>query len=86
MHNNGKDNLGKFDARSDEWLFVGYYNHSKAYRICNKRNKLIEESVHVIFGENQEGITITTTFDEFKLKRAEYDDEEDNEPLIKPQT
>ena len=24
VHNNGKNNLGKFDARSEEGIFVGY--------------------------------------------------------------
>jgi len=33
VHNNGKNNLGKFDARSDEGIFMGYFMHSKAYRI-----------------------------------------------------
>lgn len=34
--NNGKDDLGKFDARSDERVFVGYSSTSKAYRVFNK--------------------------------------------------
>ena len=34
--NNGKDDLGKFDPRSDEGVFVRYSSSSKAYRIFNK--------------------------------------------------
>ena len=34
--NNGKDDLGKFDPRSDKGVFVGYSSSSKAYRIFNK--------------------------------------------------
>ena len=49
--NNGKDNLGKFDAKSDEGIFLGYSLNSKAYRIYNKRTMTIEESVHVAFDE-----------------------------------
>lgn len=30
---NTKDNLGKFDPKVDEGIFVGYSDRSKAYRI-----------------------------------------------------
>lgn len=32
--NDRKDNLGKFDAKVDEGIFLGYSNSSKAFRIC----------------------------------------------------
>ena len=47
--NNGKEKLGKFDAKADDALFLGYSLHSKAYRIFNKRLAIIEESIHVVF-------------------------------------
>ncbi|GAV58701.1 hypothetical protein CFOL_v3_02234 [Cephalotus follicularis] len=50
--NNGKDNLGKFDAKSDEGIFLGYSLNSKAYRVFNKRTLIIEESIHVLFEES----------------------------------
>nr|KYP33754.1 Retrovirus-related Pol polyprotein from transposon TNT 1-94 [Cajanus cajan] len=49
--NNGKDNLGKFDAKSDEGIFLGYSLNSKSFRIYNKRTMTIEESIHVVFDE-----------------------------------
>jgi len=49
--NNGKDNLGKFDAKSDEGIFLGYSLNSKTFRIYNKRTMIIEESIHVVFYE-----------------------------------
>ena len=49
--NNEKDNLGKFDAKSNETIFLGYSINSKAYRVFNKRTLIMEESVHVIFDE-----------------------------------
>ena len=52
MLNNGKEDLGKFDPRSDEGVFVGYSSSSKAYRIFNKRTQCIEESIHVVFDED----------------------------------
>jgi len=49
--NNGKDNLDKFDAKSDEGIFLGYSLHSKTFRIYNKKTMIIEESIHVAFDE-----------------------------------
>lgn len=34
--NNRKDNLGKFDDKVDEGLFLGYFHYSKTFRIYNK--------------------------------------------------
>ena len=50
--NNGKENLGKFDARSDKAIFLGYSLNSKAYRVFNKRTLVVEESIHVVFDDN----------------------------------
>ena len=47
--NNDKDDLGKFDPRSYEGVFVGYFSSSKAYRVFNEIAQWIEESVHVVF-------------------------------------
>ena len=53
---NTKDNLDKFDSKSDESIFLGYSSRSKAYRIFNKRTSCIEESLHVVFDENCEQV------------------------------
>ncbi|PKA54068.1 Retrovirus-related Pol polyprotein from transposon TNT 1-94 [Apostasia shenzhenica] len=50
--NNGKDNLGKFDPKADEAIFLGYSLTSKAYRVYNTRTMLVEESIHVQFDES----------------------------------
>ena len=50
-HNNGKEALGKFDAKSDEGIFLRYSSISKVYRVFNKRLEKVEESIHVIFNE-----------------------------------
>jgi len=55
VHNNGKNDLGKSNARSDGGIFLGYSMHSKAYIFYNKCTKNIEESVHVIFYELNDG-------------------------------
>ena len=49
--NIGKDSLGKFDAKADEAIFLGYSLHSKAYRVFNKRTLSVEESIHVVCDE-----------------------------------
>ena len=44
---NDRENLGKFDAKSDEGIFLGYPITSRAYRVFNKRNKMVMESINV---------------------------------------
>ena len=51
MHNNGKDNLGKYDSKFNEAIYLGYSLTSKAYRVFNKRTLVVEESIHVAFDE-----------------------------------
>ncbi|XP_074293239.1 uncharacterized protein LOC141620207 [Silene latifolia] len=51
VHNNGSNNLGKFDPRSEEAVFIGYSKESKAYKVYNKRTMCFEESVPIIFDE-----------------------------------
>ncbi|XP_070040320.1 uncharacterized protein [Nicotiana tomentosiformis] len=50
--NNRKEALGKFDAKSDEGIFLGYSSHSKAYKVYNKRTQCVEESIHMICDES----------------------------------
>ena len=49
---NTKDNLDKFDPKSDVGIFLGYSNSSKIYRVYNKRTLVVEESMHVTFDES----------------------------------
>ena len=50
-HNNGKDNLGKFDAKSDETIFFKYSSTSKAFQVYNKKTLQVKESIYVVFDE-----------------------------------
>jgi hypothetical protein len=43
-----KENLGKFDTKSDEGIFLGYSTNSRAYRVFNKRTDTMMESINVI--------------------------------------
>ncbi|KAJ9536517.1 hypothetical protein OSB04_un000311 [Centaurea solstitialis] len=49
---NNKDNLGKFDSKSDDGILLGYSSISKTYRVFNKRRQTIEETIHVKFDES----------------------------------
>ncbi|KAK0605240.1 hypothetical protein LWI29_024494 [Acer saccharum] len=44
---NDRDHLGKFDAKSDVGLFLGYAINSRAYRVFNLTTKTIMESINV---------------------------------------
>nr|GFD36482.1 Gag-Pol polyprotein [Tanacetum cinerariifolium] len=37
--------------KGDECIFVGYSTQSRAYRVFNKRTRVIMESIHVNFDE-----------------------------------
>ncbi|XP_024200303.1 uncharacterized protein LOC112203592 [Rosa chinensis] len=42
-----REQLGKFDARSDDGIFLGYSTNSRAYRVYNKRTRIVMESINV---------------------------------------
>ena len=70
--NNGKENLGKFDEKADNGIFIGYSSNSHAYRVYNKRLMIVEESVHVVFDE----------VDHKDLKPSKNSTEEDEQNII----
>ena len=61
-------NLGKFDERSEEAIFLGYSLNSRAYRVFNKSSKTIKESINVKFIED--------------LKDIDSDEEKDSNPKV----
>ena len=81
IHNNGIENLGKFDPRSDEGIFVGYSSVCKAYRVYSKYTMVIKKSIHVVFDETNNGLASSSSFDEFQLSK--YVDDEDEGTLDK---
>ncbi|GJS97420.1 retrovirus-related pol polyprotein from transposon TNT 1-94 [Tanacetum coccineum] len=48
---NDNEDLGKFDAKADIGIFVGYTPAKKAFRIYNRRTWKIIETIHVMFDE-----------------------------------
>nr|GFB78244.1 copia protein [Tanacetum cinerariifolium] len=45
------ENLDKMKEKGDECIFVGYSTQSRAFRVYNKRTRVIMESIHVNFDE-----------------------------------
>ena len=81
---NTKDNLGKFDSKFFEAIFVGYSNNSKTYRVFNRSNLTIEESVHVKFEESSSLVKniieidfLGEDFEEVSMKYLPAQDEEE---------
>ncbi|GJV11333.1 putative ribonuclease H-like domain-containing protein [Tanacetum coccineum] len=48
---NDSEDLGKFQAKADIGIFVGYAPSKKGYRIYNKRTRRLMEKIHVTFDE-----------------------------------
>nr|GEX59975.1 hypothetical protein [Tanacetum cinerariifolium] len=53
---NTLDPLGKFQGKVDEGFFVGYSVCSKAFRVFNSRNRIVQETLHVNFMENKPNV------------------------------
>jgi hypothetical protein len=48
-----RENLGKFDSKSDEGIFLGYSTKSRAYRVFNKRTETMMESINVVIDDEE---------------------------------
>ncbi|GKA14214.1 retrovirus-related pol polyprotein from transposon TNT 1-94 [Tanacetum coccineum] len=48
---NDHEDLGKFYAKADIGIFVGYAPAKKAFRIYNRRTRIITKTIHVMFDE-----------------------------------
>ncbi|GKF26628.1 retrovirus-related pol polyprotein from transposon TNT 1-94, partial [Tanacetum coccineum] len=48
---NDHEDLGKFDAKEDIGIFVGYAPVKKAFRIYNRRTRIISKTIHVTFDD-----------------------------------
>jgi len=73
---NTQAQTSKFGDVSDECYFVGYYSSQKAYRVFNKRTRIVQESFYVYWQESNIPNTgsdpawiyvATTVFNSFNL-------------------
>nr|GEW95677.1 reverse transcriptase domain-containing protein [Tanacetum cinerariifolium] len=53
---NTLDPLGKFHGKADEGFLVGYSVNSKAFRVFNIRTRIVQETLHINFLENQPNV------------------------------
>nr|GEW34818.1 hypothetical protein [Tanacetum cinerariifolium] len=70
---NTLNNLGKFKGKGDEGYFIGYLMSSKAFRVFNKRTRMVEENLHVEFLENkaiEKGVGPNLLFDIDSLTKS----------------
>ena len=83
VHNNKKSPLVKFNAKSDEAIFLGYSEHSKAYRVFNKRTLSIEESIHIVFKETNQTLPSRDVVDDFLVgaENSRQEQEEQDEEI-----
>jgi hypothetical protein len=47
-----RENLHKFDSKSNEGIFLGYSSHNKAYIVYNLRTQIIMETINVVIDDN----------------------------------
>ncbi|KAL8156757.1 hypothetical protein AgCh_001747 [Apium graveolens] len=79
---------GKFDAKADEGIFVGY-SAGKSYRVYNLRTNIVMESVHIVFddkkidGLRDEGHHEGLKFDNIEIYCDDSEDENDGEVTTK---
>nr|GEV72728.1 retrovirus-related Pol polyprotein from transposon TNT 1-94 [Tanacetum cinerariifolium] len=61
VDNRKRDHLEKFDEKANDGFFLGYSLVAKAFRVFNIRRQEMEETVHVTFSEDDEGISPSST-------------------------
>ena len=49
-----RENVRKFDSRSDEGIFLGYSSTSKAYRVYSKRTIKVMETMNIVINESSD--------------------------------
>nr|GEU48010.1 integrase, catalytic region, zinc finger, CCHC-type, peptidase aspartic, catalytic [Tanacetum cinerariifolium] len=57
------ENLNKIKEKGDACIFVGYSTQSRAYRVFNKRTRVIVETIHVNFDELPQMASDHVSFD-----------------------
>ena len=83
-----RENLTKFDSRSNEGIFLGYSLTSKAYRVFHLKNFVVMESINVVvddastsdyFSDDDEGMTFSPSFEQVMDKNMESPSDPESE-------
>ena len=72
---NDRENPVKFDAKSDEGIFLGYSTNSQAYIVYNKRTKTLMESINVVINDTISEKGIDNDGEGQNLKKNEDNDD-----------
>nr|GEV69442.1 ribonuclease H-like domain-containing protein [Tanacetum cinerariifolium] len=57
---NTQDPLGKFDRKANKGFLVRYSVSSKAFRVFNSRTRIVQETLHINFLENQPNVAMSS--------------------------
>jgi len=68
---NTKDNLGKFDSKSDNGTFLGYFETSKTFRVYNSRTLEFEEVIRVRFEKSESNKDLSELDESFSNLRLD---------------
>ena len=69
-----KENLEKFDAKSDKGYFLGYSSTSKTYRVYNLKTKTVMESSNVVINDELSSESISENISPIQERNMEVDD------------
>ena len=83
---NDRENLGKFDAKNDEGIFLGYSVNSWAYRVFNKRTKTIMESINIVIDDAISDKIIDESEDTTNLKKKNDDGNLSQDSVVEEQS
>jgi transposase InsO family protein len=87
---NNDENLGKYDGRDDEGIFLGYATNSKGYKFYNKRLHKMVECIDVKVDEgiparevynNEPSTEDTTKVEDEQVQESENEDYESDEDI-----
>nr|GFC22249.1 hypothetical protein [Tanacetum cinerariifolium] len=80
------ENLDKMKEKGDECIFVGYSNQSRAYRVFNKRTRVIMESIHVNFDKLPQMASVHNSSDPAPTCQKMASVQISSDPALKCQT
>ena len=69
-----KENLEKFDVKSDKGYFLGYSSTSKTYRVYNLKTKIVMESSNVVINDELSSESISENSSPIQERNMEVDD------------
>ena len=69
-----RENLEKFDAKSDKGYFLGYSSTSRAYKVHNLRTKTVMESSNVVINDELSFESLSENSSLVQERNMEVDD------------